>query len=184
MIVESFRKLRLLHEARIQPSLPTIPYVSETFNEVKSTYFPNVTIPVRFFFVRRGPLACIAIQSFNSTIYLHEVINHINTPLNVMGFIFKHEILHIEITPRIIDGKEKQHPPEFWEQEKVIAPERRNAWEWIWLNLGDCLMVRPKLEGIDVRTNWKELWRNREVTADELRRWWEKEKAKEKMYVL
>jgi hypothetical protein len=50
------------------------------------------------------------------------------------------------------------HPPEFWEAEKAIAPERRLIWGWIREDLWDCLKERRDLERIDVRPRWRRTW--------------------------
>lgn len=165
MIVEGFTEQRRLAKARVQPSLP----LNETlwlhiFKRIRVEHFPELTSSVTYYFVRRGPLACICIWEGRAVIYIHEVLNDSDTPEEVVSFIFKHELLHMVIQPRTIDGIEKMHPPEFFEKEILIALERPQAWEWIWRNLGFCLKLDPKKEGIYVRSNWKE----RHLTIAEL----------------
>ena len=50
------------------------------------------------------------------------------------------------------------HPPEFWEAEKAIAPERESAWTWIQGNFFNHLKHRPRLERIDVLPSWRRAW--------------------------
>jgi hypothetical protein len=94
----------------------------------------------------------------SSTIFIHQVFNHADTPIEVIDLICKHELLHLRIPPIIEGKKEIQHPPEFWEAEREICPERNLAWSWIWINLDGCLKKRPRLERIDVLPAWKRKW--------------------------
>jgi hypothetical protein len=73
-------------------------------------------------------------------------------------FVCKHELLHLRIQPREVDGRWRQHPPEFWAAEQELAPERSEAWEWICRRLRSRLKIRPRRERIDVRRNWREVW--------------------------
>jgi hypothetical protein len=47
------------------------------------------------------------------------------------------------------------HPPGFWQRERVVSPESAEVWAWIWRHLGACLTNRPRLQRIDVGRNWK-----------------------------
>jgi hypothetical protein len=163
MIVESFEELRRLAKARIQPSLPLDELLwLDTLNSIKTEFFPELTSSISFYFIRRGPLACIWVEK--AVIYIHEVLNDSDIPKDVISLIFKHELLHMVVRPRMVDGVQKIHPPEFFENEGLIAPERQQAWDWIWVNLGFCLKPNKKKEGIYVRPNWKE----RHLTISEL----------------
>ena len=81
--------------------------------------------------------------------------------------MLKHELLHLIVKPRFIDGKEKSHPPEFWEREKLISPEKNDAWVWIWSNYLGCLKKRPRLEQIDVLPTWLKRWCDPKYSIDE-----------------
>jgi len=154
-IIES-RKLEL---ARSQPNLSFLPFSAlGLLVEIHTDLFPDVGHAVQLSFVTKGPLACIAHASEYASIYIHQLLNHSETPVAVIGLILKHELLHLRIPPTIEDGKEVQHPPAFWEAERAIAPERHSAWTWIWENLWSCLKRRPQLEGIDVLSTWKQVW--------------------------
>jgi hypothetical protein len=67
-------------------------------------------------------------------------------------------VRYLRIPPVEKDGEVVQHPPEFWEAERAICPERTRAWAWIWTNLDACLKRRPRLERIDVLPGWKKVW--------------------------
>jgi len=78
-------------------------------------------------------------------------------PECVFSLICKHELLHTQVRPREVAGQKRFHPPEFWDSERRLAPERTEAWRWLWENVGECLVVRPKVEGVYVKRNWKAL---------------------------
>ncbi len=125
---------------------------------VRAEHFPETPPDVGLFSVNCGPLACIAVGESSPTIYVHQVLNHAETPVEVFNLICKHELLHLRIEPAREGKRLNQHPRAFWEAEKTIAPERRLAWCWIWENLGDCLRRRPRLERIDVQPRWPKVW--------------------------
>ncbi|QDS97697.1 hypothetical protein HG15A2_09610 [Adhaeretor mobilis] len=54
----------------------------------------------------------------------------------------------MRVPGREIDGQLVSHPPEFYQAEREIAPERERSWDWIWRNLGPWLEERTKLEQI------------------------------------
>ncbi|MDE3097303.1 MAG: hypothetical protein KGK07_15045 [Chloroflexota bacterium] len=102
-------------------------------------------------------LACAFTSPAEPVVNIHHVLNHPDTPLEVIEFICKHELLHFLIPPRAVGKKVRSHPPEFWLEEERIAPEGRLAWAWLWLNLGSCLKTRPKLERVEVTAGWRKL---------------------------
>lgn len=117
---------------------------------------------------RQKTLACIFIGDNACDIFLHSVLNHNNTPEQVMHFIFTHELLHTRIPGRVVDGVMKQHPPEFWEAEKLLVPERPIYWFWIHLYLGECIRSDKKLEATIVKRNWKKSMDSRRLSMEEL----------------
>ena len=148
-----------LEQARIQPYLWFTPFsVLDILEQVRSEHFPELSGTVRMYCVNRGPLACVGAEESSATIYLHQILNHGDTPVEVVSTICKHELLHTRIPPVVKGKRTIQHPPEFWEAERVMTPERSAAWSWIWINLGLYLKKRPRLERIDVLWNWRERW--------------------------
>jgi hypothetical protein len=147
-----------LREARNRPCLNFLPFSpADVLAEVRSAYFRDLTCHVGIHFVERGPLACVCTDG-QADIYVHQVLNHDQTPRDVILLVCKHSLLHLRIPPVEKDGELMQHPPEFWEAEKAICPERTRAWAWIWTNLDACLKRRPRLERIDVLPMWKKVW--------------------------
>ncbi len=158
-ILTDLKERRRLAQARRQPHLWFTPFsVPEILERVRAEHFPEAPPDVGLFSVNRGPLACIEVGESSPTIYVHQVLNHAETPEEVFTLICKHELLHLRIEPALEGKRLNQHPSAFWEAEKTIAPERRLAWCWIWENLGDCLRRRPRLERIDVQPRWPEVW--------------------------
>ena len=159
MLVRKLAEERKLWQARVRPNLHLTPFVvCDILASVRMQHFPELRQRIDFFFVDRGPLACIWAGADGARIYAHQVLNRSDTPPEVIGLICKHELLHLQIPPLTVAGKEVQHPPEFWVRERAICPERRAAWTWVWTNLWDCLKHRPRLERIDVLPKWRESW--------------------------
>ncbi len=81
------------------------------------------------------------------------------TPEELIEFVFRHELLHIEIPPREVDGHWTSHPPEFWDALRALAPEGALAWSWAITVLGRCLKRGKKRECTFVKSNWKSFMR-------------------------
>jgi hypothetical protein len=153
------RQWESLETARVQPYLCLVNFsLRDTLETVRAEYFPEIQNAPAIYFVNRGSLACICTGSAEPTIYVHAILNHPNTPVEVITAICKHELLHLRIRPREINGRMRQHPPEFWDAEKSLTPELSQAWDWIWRRRRHWLKNRPRLERIDVRRNWREIW--------------------------
>lgn len=103
----------------------------------------------------QSTLACITDERESACICLHSVLNHPETPRRVIAFILCHELIHLLVPPRDVDGKRKSHPPEFWEAERKRSPDRGLAWGWVILVLGACLRSNRKKECTFVKRNWK-----------------------------
>ena len=159
MLITDLEKARKLAKARAQPNLWFTPYSPHSrLNDIRSCHFPDLPHRVDLYFVNRGAMACVCDTDSSATIYIHQILNHAETPIEVIEVICKHELLHLRIPPIIEGKKEIQHPPEFWEAEREISPERNLAWSWIWSNLWFCLKKRPRLERVDVLPAWKSVW--------------------------
>jgi len=171
-IITDIKAARKLERARRQPYLVFLPFpIRLLLDDIHSRLFPDVAQAVRIYFVSRGPLACIAHDASHASIYVHQLLNRPDTPKGVMTLIIKHELLHLRIKPGKIDGSRSavMHPPEFWEAESAIAPEREAAWMWIWGNFHTYLKARPRLERIDVLPKWRKGWRMPVMDIEECR---------------
>lgn len=161
-LLTDYREESRLARARSQPHLWFTPFsVRDILDQIRREHFPELTATIHVWPVNKGTLACVTTGGASVNIYVHQLLNHSDTPAEVMSVVCKHELLHLRIPP-LSDGKRTvQHPPAFWEAEKVLSPERGVAWCWIWINLGQYLKKRPRLERIDVRPAWKEKWNRR-----------------------
>jgi hypothetical protein len=165
------RDWKRLVKARSQPCLPYTTFdLQHELESARESAFPELQMPVDCFYVNHGYLACICTddKAATATVYLHQVLNHADTPVEVAGMICKHELLHLEIPPREVDGKMTGHPPEFWEKEKVISPERQIVWSWIWWNFGHYLHRMPRRECIKVLPRWRKEWSLPRIPLSEL----------------
>lgn len=130
--------------------------------------------------VRQRTLACINIDGEVHQICIHAVLNHAGTPEEVIAFVLRHELLHLQIPPREIDGKLVSHPPEFWEAERALAKDGELAWAWIWLTFHSVLKHDKKNERTVVKRNWRGYMDCRRMSMSEMvaRFGWEKYLAK------
>jgi hypothetical protein len=156
MLVDDLREASERRKARLEPRLWFVQAdILAIMDRVRHEHFPDLRHGLEFFFVRRGPLACVCFDENVTTVYAHAVLNLSETPEEVFLAVCKHELIHLVVPRREVEGRLTSHPPEFWERERQIAPERTLAWNWLWTNLGDCLKPRPKLERIEVRPSWR-----------------------------
>jgi hypothetical protein len=155
---------------------PLIPFLSFDFHallrETITRHFDDVRVPVSASFLRPGrsrsvSLAFIMVRENDAQIRLHEIINRTDVPLAVFRFILCHELLHVVIPPREIDGRTVKHPPEFWEAEKRRFPERSQAWDWINAALFPWLIRDRRREATLVRRSWRDSSRHRFPTLEE-----------------
>jgi hypothetical protein len=167
-IITDFKEMLRLEHARRQPALPFGSFsVNGMLTGIRAELFPEVTQPVLIRFVTEGPLACICSDKSHATIYIHQLLNHHETPVEVISTIIKHELLHLRILPAILNGREVQHPEEFWNAEMAIAPERKLAWLWIYTNFPFHVQRRPRLERVDVARGWRQVWSRRRNSIEE-----------------
>jgi len=119
--------------------------------------------PVTFSLQTMNNLACIYYQPsrLGADICLHTLFNRPDVPLQVIEHILRHELLHIKVPPRMIDGKLVLHPPEYWEAESQLVPWKAASWAWIHTAFWDALKVDRKNECVWVKKTWKHLQRYR-----------------------
>jgi len=143
---------------------------------IRQSAFPNLTAEVSHLYCVRPTLASISkINPERYVISLHSILNTHKTPEYVIRHILIHELIHIEIPPRdLIPGeddprlKEKRrgkrdcpplgpisHPPEFWERESGLSPERESAMGWIIEQLWSFIKLDSQAERIEVKPNWR-----------------------------
>lgn len=141
------------------------PYcIHSLLEEIRKQYFPEIEKPVTICFMKLETLAYIISTPIEDQICIHSLMNHKDTPAKVIKFIIKHELLHIRIRPVEIKEKLISHPPEFWEAEKLIAPERELIWGWVWVQFHECLKRNKEEEKTRVKKNWKKYMKHERIT--------------------
>jgi len=109
---------------------------------------------VKWWIVDQQTLASIE-RSPRPHILLHSILNHHQTPELVMDFILTHELLHLIIPPREINGIMKSHPPEYRNAELQVFPEAELAWSWLIVSLQPCWKPDAKREVTIVKKSWR-----------------------------
>jgi hypothetical protein len=110
---------------------------------------------VDLWIAQQEPLACIKTETNVAHILIHSILNRADLPLEVMAFILGHELIHLIIKPRMIDGVMESHPPEFFEYEEATQPTRTFAWSWIFIALDGYIKFEKGREGIIVKRQWR-----------------------------
>ncbi len=152
---EERKQLRIARQRAVL-EIPMLQFsLDDCLSKVQRAFFPNLAEDVSVGFVEQPNLACIMPQPLSAMIYLHLLLNCVHTPRQVVEFIFKHELLHLVIPPREIDGRMTSHPPEFWEAEHAICPEGKLVWCWLMLLFGSVLHRDEKQESTRVKRGWK-----------------------------
>ena len=152
------RALRHQNQARKTPLLvfTAIDMVGMA-DALRQELFPTVAICPEVIFVNGSFLGCISrgIPTPESLICLHQILNRPDIPEQVFRHLLIHELIHLVVAPREVDGKSSTHPPEFWQLEHNLSPERHWVWEWLWDQFSSCLMIDRKNECIKVKRDWR-----------------------------
>jgi len=144
-----------------QPVESRVPYsLSGVLEEIRAAYFPDIDERVEVRIAASGPLAYIQPNFMGwgrHLVVFHPVLNHPATPIEVVRFIAKHELTHVANPPRKVyysarDYSFEGHPPEFWEHEADIGPERFAVWDWVDKNIDRC--ARNTSNGYTVTRRW------------------------------
>ena len=145
-------------------SQPEIPFFSfDIYSVLKRSQerLPSLAEKsVSVWIMNQPTLACIE-NGKSASISLHAILNHPQTPELVIDYILTHELLHLIVGPRKIDGILKQHPPEFYDAERRTFPEFEQAWAWLILVFGNCLKMDSKKECTFIKTSWRRLMKLR-----------------------
>ena len=130
--------------------------------------FPELSSKRVEVWMRNQPtLATVCSEEGKVVVALHAVLNHVDTPERVVGFILRHELLHMIIPSREVDGRNSAHPPEFWNVESGF-PDRRMVWSWLLLVLGCCLRRDKSKECMFVTRKWKARMNDTRPSLDEI----------------
>ena len=141
-----------------QPVASELPFpLTQVVEQVRAVHFEDIESELEVRVADAGPLAFIRhdfMGKGSHLIVFHPVLNHPETPVEVVRFIAKHELTHIVCPGSEIGGYWEPHDDAFWEYEAAIAPERSAAWAWINKNLRRCL--RDSRYGLRVSRRWRD----------------------------
>lgn len=142
-------------EARRQPLLPFAGFdLTPMVRALKEELFPEIQFTPPIYFIARGPLACVCHDESSAEIFIHNILNTDETPDYVFQHIILHELTHLRVKPREVDGKLSSHPPEFWEMEKLLSPQKDAAWSWLKEHIGPWWVRNEEEEGYYIRKEW------------------------------
>ena len=170
------RRYHKLAAEFFQPDLARTPYrLMDIVKDVQSRHFPEITTLPQCIFCRDKTLAFIRPKDSPIRIQISTLLNTPKTPRQVIEHIILHELLHLIVPSREIDGKMVSHPPEFFEREAVLSPESSVVWSWIFGSFGQALKPNVDHECIYVdlvaqRSGWTPCvtW---EDAREDLERW-------------
>lgn len=165
--------LHLLLPGSSRPGPPELPVFGDqldyAFARARSRLPASAPGEAQVWIRRQPTLACVFRMSQPVVIHLHSVLNHHQTPPEVLEYILIHELIHLVVHPREVEGKQTAHPPEFWELERRVAPEGGVAWYWIYSMLWEVLERDTEAEAIRVKRTWKRLMGRERWTMAEAR---------------
>jgi hypothetical protein len=139
-------------------SLPCL--VMQVRGEFPELLSKRVTVWLRI----QPTLATVQLDDDEIVINIHAVLNHAQTPEQVIGFILRHELLHMIIPPREVDGVVVSHPPEFWAVERGF-PDRVPVWN---VSLGSCMRSNKKQQSTVITRKWKTRMYGRRLTLSQV----------------
>lgn len=157
---------------------PMLPFLNfdlfALLQAIVSRDFPDLetSVSVSFFkavLSKTEALANVAVGDRTAKIRVHEILNRGDTPREIIEFILVHELLHIIIPPREIDGCSVHHPPEFWDAEMRLCPARIQIWDWLHRALFPSLKSDEKRERTLVLRGWHKRARHPFPTLEEVR---------------
>jgi hypothetical protein len=138
-----------------EPQLPMFNFsLPCLLNEVRGEFLELLSKRVTVWLRIQPTLATVQLDDDEIVINLHAVLNHAQTPEQVIGFILRHEMLHMIIPPREVDGIVVSHPPEFWAVERDF-PDRVPVWNWLTVSLGSCMRSNKKQQCTFITREWK-----------------------------
>ena len=132
----------------IQAELSCVPFdVEGLLTQVHAKCFSHTVRPdICFAATKYLAYITLSMRASRPLIVINSVFNHSDIPLEVVQTLMKHELIHLVVPARQIDAKRVSHPPEFWELERVVCPEKVRMWAYTSRNLLGGLAYLPKDE--------------------------------------
>jgi hypothetical protein len=151
-----------------EPQLPMFSFsLPSLLNEVRGEFPELLSKRVTVWLRIQPTLATVQLDDNEVVINLHAVLNHAQTPEQVIRFILRHEMLHMIIPPREVDGVVVSHPPEFWAVERGF-PDRVPVWTWLTVSLGSCMRSNKKQQRTLITRGWKTRMYGRRLSLNQV----------------
>ena len=133
--------------------------VLDLLARIKSEMGLDAVGPVTFSLQTMETLACIRWEHGKpgGDVFFHSLFNRPDVPQPVIEHVLRHELLHLKIRPRKIDGKLVHHPPEFWEAEQALIPWKSASWGWMVLAFWEVIKTDIPNECVWVKKSWRKL---------------------------
>lgn len=132
-----------------QTELPRTRFsIDELLDELLATTFLDIAVRPAWAFLETDSLAFVRQETNRPFIGLSYLLNHPETPQQVMRDILTHELLHLRIPPREIEGKIVSHPPEFWEAQKILIPSFSISFAWCQIAFFTTVDIDREREGV------------------------------------
>src|ERR1017187_7990965 len=157
LLLDDLKAFQLQERAARTPHLAfTLPNVPALLEEIRATRFPTISDRLEIYFIDGPYVACIRQSTVSdASIYIHNILTRPEFPPAVFQYILTHELIHLIVRGREVEGKFTTHPPEFWEMERELVPNRDMAFSWLWLSFSTVLKRDKEREGIRVKRQWK-----------------------------
>jgi hypothetical protein len=150
-----------------EPQLPMFNFsLPSLLNKVRGEFPELLSKRVMVWLCIQPTLATVELNDNEIVISIHAVLNHAQTPEQVIGFILRHELLHMIIPPREVNGVVVSHPPEFWTVERDF-PDRVPVWNWLTVLLGPCMRSNKKQQRTLITREWKKRMHGRRLSLNQ-----------------
>jgi len=92
--------------------------VSDMLTAIHKQYFSTIQGVLSLYFVMEGPLACIQRTESGAILFVHQVLNHKETPPEVMSYVIKRQLLHFA-TPNVLPAPRVGKRPRLGKRPRV-----------------------------------------------------------------
>jgi hypothetical protein len=158
-VLLDYKEAQRFRQAARTPALPlTSVNPEDVVNSAISRVFQTRNPSVACWFIHGPYLGCVTHSERSIPqveIFIHNLLNRIDVPTPVLMHVVVHELIHVIVPAREIDGRRCSHTPEFWEEERRLSPERERVWNWLWLNFATVLRLDRERDCVTVKRTWR-----------------------------